>query len=76
MSNPISPKVTASTVGAALASLVVVIVTIVWPDALTETQVAIVQGSVTVVLTALLGFLVSDPLRRQDLNAAKMPDVE
>ena len=67
--NPISPKVTASTLAAAVASLVMVVITVVRPDALTETQVATVQGALVTVVTALLGFLVADP-RRSKMSAA------
>ena len=74
--NHISPKVQASTLGAAVASLIIVLVTVIWPDALTETQVATVQGAVSVILTSVLGYLVTDPQRATAADSHFIDDDE
>jgi hypothetical protein len=60
-----SPKVTAATLAAAIASIVWVLIATFSPDTFDDTALASLQGGTTTVLTFLLGYLVTDTTRQE-----------
>lgn len=68
MANPMSPKVTAGATASAIALVVWTLVTVIWPDTFTQTQIAALTGATATILTFLAGYLVKDP-RRSQLSA-------
>ncbi len=61
--NPTSPKVLAGTAAAAFATLVWAVVAAVWPDLLTETELASLAGATITLFSAVAAYIVRDPLR-------------
>lgn len=62
--NPTSPKVLAGTAAAALATLIWAVVAAIWPDLLTETELAALAGSTITLFSAIAAYVVRDPLRQ------------
>jgi hypothetical protein len=60
-SNPVSPKIVASSVGGALATIIWIVVGALMPRTFSDAQVTALTGATATVLAFAFGYLATDP---------------